>query len=44
MGIHIQHEKKLAEKLCAIAVGEPMINLPRQLPLFSGIGGEHFFK
>jgi len=44
MGIYVQHEKKLAEKLRAVAVSEAIINRPRQLPLFSGIGGEHFFK
>ncbi len=43
-GIHVQHEQKLREELYAVAVGEAVINLPRQLPLFSGIGGEHFFK
>ena len=44
MGIHVQQEEKLAEKLRAVAFGEAMINLACQLPLFSGIGGEHFLK
>jgi hypothetical protein len=33
MGIHVQHEEKLAEKLRAVAVGEAMIN-PAPAPAF----------
>jgi hypothetical protein len=39
MSIYIQHEEKLGEKLFAVAVGEAVINQPRQFPFFSGIGG-----
>src|SRR5208337_4687589 len=44
MGINVQHEEKLADKLCAVAIGETVINRARHLPLFGGIGGEHCFK
>jgi hypothetical protein len=37
VGIHVEHQKKLTEKLGAVAIGETMKHHPRQFPFFSRI-------
>src|SRR5207249_6441566 len=44
VGVNVEHDEKLSEKLCAVAFGETGINLPGQCPLFGRIRGQQLLK
>jgi len=44
LGVNVEHDEKLGEKLRAVALGEAAIDLPCQFTLFGGIRGQQFLK